>query len=158
MAAKRKSTDKVTLERVYRRILAMDKDMVTQLAIVRLNQAANHAKLDAKIDALAPIVAHCERLMREKETLRKLSEANQFMAEPPTLTPAQRVEVMRGWLQEDEPEPVAESMPIEPVVVKRPVFTWSTSASTCTWKHLHRPGIPCAICGNLEIVYPRVDV
>lgn len=57
MANSRKRIDNVTLERVYRKVLALEK-------------------------ALRPVIAHCERLLREKEMLRKMMEEDRLRATP----------------------------------------------------------------------------
>ena len=57
MPASRKRTDVVTLERVYRKVLKLEK-------------------------AMRPVIAHCERLLREKETLRKMVEADRLEKTP----------------------------------------------------------------------------
>lgn len=89
----RRKVDKVTLERIYRKVLALEKEMTRQIALNRLGIDVVHGRIDKLRDALVPIVKHCERLLREKEHLRaliypgefELRQANQFMAEPPVL-------------------------------------------------------------------------
>ena len=82
----------VTLSRVYRKLLALEKSLTDQIALNRLDIEVQSAAITALRRALVPVVAHCERLLREKETLRamiyptaeeaKLREVNKFMAEP----------------------------------------------------------------------------
>ena len=119
----KKRTDKVTLERVYRRLLALDHDMVNQLALIRLDQQSNRRDLEAKISSLAPIVSHCERLMREKVTLqRQVESANGYMA---------ATRSVEDWGKM--------------VSIARP--------TKCAFTHLHRPGIRCAVCHHIGINY-----
>ena len=120
---KPKRTDKVTLERVYRRLLALDHDMVNQLALIRLDQQSNRRDLEAKISSLAPIVSHCERLMREKVTLqRQVESAHGYMA---------ATRSVEDWGKM--------------VSIARP--------TKCAFTHLHRPGIRCAVCHHIGINY-----
>lgn len=101
----KKRTDNVSLERVYRRLLALEKRLFDEggefgdarLPLLRdiawgLRKDVNDARLEMheeyrvmqnSLRALQPIVSHCERLMREKVTLQKqLAEANRYMAIP----------------------------------------------------------------------------
>jgi hypothetical protein len=108
-APTRKRTDQVTLERVYRKVLAVEREVKSLR------------------ETMAPVVGHCERLMREKETLRKLNDANNFMAAP-VLTEA----------------------------IKRPVMSfsdlppqsWLITTCECSAVKTHRMGVLCQTCGE----------
>jgi hypothetical protein len=85
--------------------------------------------MDVRFDALAPIVTHCERLLREKETLRsmiyptaeeaRLRQVNAFMAKPVQggtyVTP--------DWMRNN------------------------MIGAKCQWAHLHSAGVQCSVCG-----------
>jgi hypothetical protein len=58
--------------RVYRKQIASD------LAIQQLQGEV--AKLSERIQINALLVEHCRRLMREKETMLEIIDANRFMA------------------------------------------------------------------------------
>lgn len=135
----KKRTDKVTLERVYRKVLALEKALIRAdggefgaptLALLRdIGWGARKDVTDLRVEmrekfaALMPIVGHCERLMREKITLQKQVEsANQYMA-------ATRNREDWGKM----------------VTLVRP--------TKCAFTHLHRPGIRCAVCHHMEINY-----
>jgi hypothetical protein len=104
---KKRTKDRVTLERIYRKVLALEKALVNQIALNRARLESfsgtvrDHVReteantiglrvlsrdivyLTSQVKGLIPIVSHCERLMREKITLqRQLAEANRFMAQP----------------------------------------------------------------------------
>ena len=53
------------LERIARRLTVMEHERNQQLIFMRLSTE----RLETRLTALAPLVAHCERLMREKESL-----------------------------------------------------------------------------------------
>jgi c-di-AMP phosphodiesterase-like protein len=70
-----------SLESIYRAILAMRKDMETQLAIIRLDQHSDRLRNETVL----MLVDHCTRLVHEKEILQRrcaMYEANKFMAIP----------------------------------------------------------------------------
>lgn len=80
------------------------------------------------------LAAHCERLLREKETLIKMTQADKLRATP----------VLTGSV----------TMPWQDACAASVRAMNARGGSKCTWAHLHRPGTQCAICGHLEIVYP----
>jgi hypothetical protein len=45
-------------------------------------QEAIHNRIEDLRESMTPIIRHCERLMREKETLRKIHEENRLAATP----------------------------------------------------------------------------
>ena len=72
----KRTKDRCTIERVYRKLLAVEKDVVNQLAIIRLD-------LRPVREHVPILTQHCERLMREKITLQKQVEsANRYMNDP----------------------------------------------------------------------------
>lgn len=69
--------------RTYRTVLAIER-MIENLpagqAALFSGQAMLSQRIESIAEALRPVIGHCERLVREKETLqRKLDEANKFM-------------------------------------------------------------------------------
>ena len=163
---KPKRTDKVTLERVYRRLLALDHDMVNQLALIRLDQQSNRRDLEAKISSLAPIVSHCERLMREKVTLqRQLAEACAIGEADHSYNSVRQTRT-EDWskmvTREVNGPHAAHNCPCADSKCpgKQSYVDWKEkkaaailNAAFCAFESTHRPGIRCNVCGHLEPKY-----
>lgn len=124
----------VTLSRVYRKLLALE----NQIALNRLDIEVQSAAITALRRALVPVVAHCERLLREKETLRamiyptaeeaKLREVNKFMAQP--------ISHATTW---NSYGPAVFGYGPEGAV-------W-LPVRKCQFAHLHTVGVRCEVCG-----------
>jgi hypothetical protein len=112
--------DRVTLERIYRKQLAMEKEVRLEVEFARVHRGRFQSdvrsalamlseriesvltqmysyqgqmdRMDVRFDNLLPIVTHCERLLKEKETMRKMiypsdeemrvREANAYISRP----------------------------------------------------------------------------
>lgn len=86
---KNPESEKGIMGRIYRKILALEKELRLaneELYSVRITLKAIDATQRiikaTQVDHTHRLTAHCERLLREKETLRKLLDANKFMATP----------------------------------------------------------------------------
>lgn len=79
----------------------------------------------------ATVIDHCARLLREKETLMKMRQANDFMADAPRDFDTANATVK---------------------CYERPVASMHAFGFTgCGFKLLHRVGVRCAVCGELEL-------
>jgi hypothetical protein len=119
-------------------------------------------RIESMRNTIAPIIGHAERLLREKETLMKLNEANRFMATP-TVNDAVSLFTNAPWdtgLQPVTPAPavdkwwphsayssyadmVAKMVPADVPDADHTLYV----SPTCRFAHLHQIGVHCAICG-----------
>lgn len=90
--------------------------------------AAFRVSADMRQDTLRTLTDHCVRLLREKETLMRMHQANDFMAEAP-----------RDFTTAD--------MSVK--CYEHPVAR--AAGWGCGFKLLHRVGVRCAVCGELEM-------
>jgi predicted RecB family endonuclease len=150
--------DKCTLERVYRKVLALEKMIASsRWELLSLNDRMGNINtrvqaVDADVKrmgtSMLPVVRHCDRLMREKITLqRQLAEANKFMAAAPTLREAES--------KEKEDVTIYQTMGASPAGsvapwgnFRREFVSPQRSWNPCAFAHLHRAGIECAVCGS----------
>jgi hypothetical protein len=170
----KRTKDRCTIERVYRKLLAVEKDIVNQLAIIRLD-------LRPVREHVPILTQHCERLMREKITLQKQVEsANRYMAQepigtcidcggefrPPHECTASRKRFEREGLElvdlrnPKQNERRREEWEKKAADILNSSFAedWGKMVSIarptkCAFTHLHRPGIRCAVCHHMEINY-----
>jgi len=168
----KKRTDKVTLERLYRRLLALEKRLFDEggefgdarlplLRDIAWGLRKDVTELDHRVRALTPLIPHCERLMREKITLqRQVESANRYMSVPPVTVYTQKnggaLHEFEGWLGDRG------DIGHSPPVWCPQHLCFCTDAETplhkfyrakCSFAHLHRPGIRCAVCHHMEINY-----
>jgi hypothetical protein len=130
-----KPTSAQLVARMYRKVVAMDSLLTDTIdangeALDAINSKL--ALLMERVSSLNPIVDHCARLLKEKETLQKQIEK---MREPFKIVPR---------------EPVY-NVEITPVEVKMGTYTYTgVLGGACTLAHLHRPGIRCGVCGETQ--------
>jgi len=155
----KRTKDRCTIERVYRKLLAVEKDVVNQLAIIRLD-------LRPVREHVPILTQHCERLMREKITLQKQVEsANRYMAYVPpreamsTYAPGSALELvdLRNPKQNEKRREEWEKKAAD-ILNSSFAEDWGKMVSIarppkCAFTHLHRPGIRCAVCHHMEINY-----
>lgn len=153
MPVKRKPVTPAALaERTYRKMLALEKrsrdngaDLMDTrkrldqmydelhrndcLTHTRLDGLANLVQLltDSHTSTYATLVTHCERLLREKETLQKMVDVNHYMARP---------------LDKDWRDKLAAD------IMNREFLKSGPQWEECSVKHLHRDNVICGICGH----------
>ena len=69
-----KPTAQQLANRTYRRLIALEKSIATQLALVRLDIGSLHSgqhMLSERLESFRVLADHCARLLREKEALMK---------------------------------------------------------------------------------------
>jgi len=128
-----KPTTAQLVARIYRQQLAMASNQADigdiainvneELAEIRAEMRSALAMLSQRVESFRVLADHCARLLREKETLMKMHQANDYMSFPQPLR---------------FPKPVH----VEGGVYPKP---------KCGFVLLHRPGIRCAVCGELEL-------
>jgi hypothetical protein len=128
-----KPTSAQLVARIYRKLVAMDSLLTDTIHANGEALDAINSKLGLlmeRVSSLNPIVDHCARLLKEKETLQKQIEK---MREPFKIVPR---------------EPVY-NVEITPVEVKMGTYTYTgVLGGACTIGHLHRSGIRCGVCGE----------
>jgi hypothetical protein len=128
-----KPTSAQLVARIYRKVVAMDSLLTDTIDANGEALDAINSKLGLlmeRVSSLNPIVDHCARLLKEKETLQKQIEK---MREPFKIVPG---------------EPVY-NVEITPVEVKMGTYTYTgVLGGACTLANLHRPGIRCGVCGE----------
>jgi hypothetical protein len=128
-----KPTSAQLVARMYRKLVAMDSLLTDTIDANGEALDAINSKLGLlmeRVSSLNPIVDHCARLLKEKETLQKQIEK---MREPFKIVPR---------------EPVY-NVEITPVEVKMGTYTYTgVLGGACALAHLHRSGIRCGVCGE----------
>jgi hypothetical protein len=129
-----KPTSAQLVARIYRKVVAMDSLLTDTIDANGEALDAINSKLGVlmeRVSSLNPIVDHCARLLKEKETLQKQIEK---MREPFKIVPG---------------EPVY-NVEITPVEVKMGTYTYTgVLGGPCALAHLHRPDIRCGVCGEM---------
>jgi hypothetical protein len=121
VAVKRaKPTSAQLTDRIYRKVLAIEKIMA-DAALIHVD---NKVSLEALYETMRTLTHHCERLLKEKETLAARCDALEALCKG-KLTP------LDTWQW-------------------RPGHGWKQFTG-CNFAHLHTKGIRCAVCNWMEM-------
>ena len=122
--------------RTYRKVIGLEHAMARLEAALTGEMRSGQQMLSQRMESLREgseatmktLADHCSRLLREKETLMKMRQANTFMADAP-----------RDFTTAD--------MSVK--CYEHPVAR--AAGWGCGFKLLHRVGVRCAVCGELEM-------
>lgn len=135
-----KPTTAQLLNRVYRKQLEMERTLdeltsrtgvlLTASSVAHSGQRMLSERMetirDGTLTTVKTLVDHCSRLLREKETLMKMRQANDFMADAPRDFETANMTVKMRYGE-------------NPII------------GPCMFSLLHRLGVRCAVCGELEL-------
>jgi hypothetical protein len=145
-----KPTTAQLVDRIYRKQLAMydyfaemDRHLGINERTLRDNfdsLRSGQKMLSERLDSLNILASHCERLLREKETLQKQVEilkANpSYLVGTPEHSSATEQELRR-----------AASYMAAPLRPRERIESGHVRLDPCMFGHLHRAGTTCKVCG-----------
>jgi hypothetical protein len=141
-----KPTSAQLAARMYRQLLAIKKEFGDQVALTRLNFNSNLLEMQCRLADLKPIVDHCERLMREKETLQR--QVEELKTHPLYVWPGAPAPpappLGYEWIQHGIP-----TIYSEPPQATAALGDFQAARhGECAFASTHRAGVRCGVCGE----------